>query len=186
MGFQEGKKAFLKYKEKINYAYQYSNLYIHSDERLRLLVNKICKNREGGYVYRKSLVESGEILGKEILTQFIRPGRSTVAIVGIPRGGKPLANGIKNEIPQAELLFTNDGAFRDADKELLQENKLSENVEFVIVVDTVVDLGTTVQRTLRFLYDKYPAKTYILVSLITAYDGAYKIEKMFPLVRHIT
>lgn len=185
MNLQDGKISVKKFSSEEVISFRYSNLYQVSSPRLKELSKLLCKDRKGGEAFRDNLFNAGILLGRGLKDLTFKVNERLIAVIGIPRGGIPLAKGICKSIPKSSLFYTNDGKNADSKKSLLLENFL-QKCQLIIVADTVVDLGVTAERTLRLLAQNYIESIIVLVSLITSVDGAYRLEKTFPKLNHYT
>lgn len=169
-------------------SFRYNNLYQVSSPQLKNLSKLLCVDRKGGKEFRNNLFSVGMLLGKGLKDLTSKVNEKLIAVIGIPRGGIPLAKGICKSIPKSRLFYTNDGKNTDSKRPLLLHNNFFQKCQLIIVADTVVDLGVTAERTLRFLAQNYTdtESIIVLISLITSVDGAHRLEKTFPKLNHYT
>lgn len=186
MNFQDGKISIKKFSSEEAISFKYSNLYQVSSPQLKKLSELLCLDRKGGKTFRDNLLSAGMLLGRGLKDITSKVNEKFIAVIGIPRGGISLAEGICKSIPKSNLFYTNDGRNSDSKKPLLLQSNFFQKCQLIIVADTVVDLGTTAERTLRFLAQNYTESIIVLVSLITSVDGAYRLEKTFSNLEHYT
>lgn len=186
MNYQDGEISVKKFNSREVISFRYSNLYQVSSPRLKKFSKLLCVNRKGGKEFRDNLFSAGILLGRGLKDLTSKVNGKLIAVIGIPRGGIPLAKGICKSIPGASLFYTNDGKNADSKKPLLLHDNFLQEYQLIIVADTVVDLGVTAERTLRLLVQNYTESIIVLVSLITSVDGAYRLEKTFPKLSHYT
>lgn len=185
MAFQErGEVAEVQGEFEINY--QFSNLYQITSPRIAELGEILCIDRIGGANFHDELHEVGALMGEILSTGGEESEHEPTLIIGIPRGGTPLAEGVRDAFSSAELVITNDGKNADPNKSLLEIDESLGNTKLIFVVDSVVDLGSTAERTIRAVYSKFPDSTIRVISLISSVDGAFRLERMFPRLRHYT
>lgn len=186
MNYQDGKILVRRFNSKKVISFRYSNLYQVSNPRIKRLNKLICQDRKGGKIFRENLFNVGILLGIGLRSVTSRIGENSIAVIGIPRGGVPLAKGICKSISKSKILYTNDGKNVNSKKPLITYNDSLQKCKIIVVADTVVDLGVTAERTLRFLIQNYTGSAIVLVSLITSLDGAHRLEKTFPKLSHYT
>lgn len=100
-------------------------------------------------------------------------------IIGIPRGGVPMAEGVSMVSPDSQLLFTNAGKNKDPNKRLLPEN-LPTKTSHIIICDTVVGTGDTVANTIQELSIFFPTINISLFSAIASEVGTRRLSNEFP------
>jgi len=186
MDHKDDKISVKKFNSEEIISFRYNHLYQISSPKLEELCELLCLDRKGGGAFRDNLLNAGLLLGKGLKDLTSEFNKKLIAVIGIPRGGILLAEGICRSIPKSSLFYTNDGKNSDPKKTLLLHKNFLQKCQLIIVVDTVVDLGTTAERTLRFLVQNYKENVIILISLITSVDGAYRLEKTFPKLSHYT
>lgn len=186
MKYQVDKISVKKFNSKKVISFRYSNLYQISNPQIKRLSKFICQDRKGGKIFRENLMNAGILLGMGLADLTLKIDKDLIAVIGIPRGGVSLAEGIYKSIPKSKIFYTNDGKNVNSKKPLLRYDHSLEKCQLIIVTDTVVDLGVTAERTLRFLIQNYTRSVIVLVSLVTSLDGAYRLEKTFPRINHYT
>lgn len=186
MNYQADKISVKKFNSKKVISFRYSNLYQVSNPQIKRLSKLICQDRKGGKIFRENLLNAGILLGMGLKDLTPKIDKDLIAVIGIPRGGTPLAEGICKSIPKSKIFYTNDGKFVNFKKPLLKYDDSLQKCQLIIVADTVIDLGVTAERTLKFLINNYARSDIVLVSLITSLDGAYRLEKTFPKMIHYT
>lgn len=185
MAFQERSEvAEVQGEFEINY--QFSNLYQITSPHIAELGESLCIDRVGGANFHDKLHEVGALMGEILSTGDEESEHGHTLIIGVPRGGTPLAEGVRDAFPSAELILTNDGKNADADKPFIEIDESLGNTRLIFVVDSVVDLSSTAERTIRAVYSKFPDSTIRVVSLISSVDGAFRLERMFPRLKHYT
>jgi len=186
MNYQDGIISVKKFSSKKTISFRYSNLYQVSNPQIKRLSKLICQDRKGGKMFRENIFNAGILLGMGLGDLTSKIDRDRIAVIGIPRGGTPLAEGICKSIPKSKIFYTNDGKNNNSKKPLLKYDDSLKKCQLIILADTVVDLGVTAERTIRFLIQNYTRSAILLVSLITSLDGAYRLEKTFPKINHYT
>lgn len=185
MAFQErGEITEVQGKFEINY--QFSNLYQITNPRIAELGKSLCIDRVGGVNFHDELHAVGVLMGEILSTRTERNEPESTLIIGIPRGGTPIAEGVREAFPRAKLALTNDGKNADPNKPLLEIDESLRDTKLIFVVDSVVDLGSTAERTIKVAYSNFPDSTVAVVSLISSVDGAFRLERMFPRLKHYT
>jgi len=182
MNYQDGKISVKKFSSEEIISFRYSNLYRVSSLRLKKLSELLCMDRIGGEAFRNNLLSAGILLGKGLKDITSKVNEELIAVVGIPRGGTPLVKGICKSIPKSRLFYSNAGNNADPNK----HDDFFQKCQLIIVADTLVNSGTTAEKTLSFLSQNYANCNIVLVSLITSADGAYRLEKTFPRLNHYT
>ncbi len=185
MRFPEGDRI-IKINAEFELTYRFQNLYQITSPRIEELGNSICQNRLGGEIFRDELHEVGILMGKGLPLDAQQAESESAMIIGIPRGGVPLAEGVKQSLPNAQLFFTNDGKNADPYRPLLALDTPEGYPNLILIIDTVVDLGSTDERTVREAYSQFPNSTISIISLITSVDGAFRLENTFPNLKHYT
>lgn len=183
MDLQAAKNGIKKCRSEITIQIKFANLFILTDPQIKRLADQVCQDRIGGDTFRKKLKEVGLLFGEYISTYASSHQINEVIIVGIPRGAVPFAEGIHQSLPLSRLFYTKKS---DTQNPIFEKNlPTSHNVLFVLA-DTVVDTGSTAESSLRFMYENYPNSKIVLVSMIAAADGAFRLDQTFPNLTHIT
>ena len=161
--------------------------------RMQHILADLSSDTVGGEPFRAKLREAGSFLAKaysiiETGTSsgaFIRTVYPTPLIMGIPRGGNPLAEGVRSEFPNSTYLLTNAGDKQRPDEPLLPDNFPSGSP--ILLVDTVIGSGETMMRHLDALEKKTPNIPVFLLSALALLDyQGFGLSRLFSNYPNLT
>lgn len=145
---------------------------------LNPFLSSIRADRSGGEPLRRNMAIIGEIMGSEWQSQNY-PGRNGT-IIGIPRSGTPMSDGLRAVFPGHDYLLSNDGGNRDEGQPILPDD-LTINDSNLLIADSVIVTGRTVALTLSAALSKAHSLEKIAVfSAFASVDGVINLLNMFP------
>lgn len=159
--------------------FSHPNLKICSDlPGLSPLLSSIRTDLSGGIPLRRNISAIAQIMGSEWQSENY-PGRGGT-IIGIPRSGIPMSDGLKMVFSGYEYLKANDGADRDEGQPILPDD-LVINGPNLLIADSVIITGTTVALTLSAALSKVRSIDQIAVfSAFSSVGGVINLLDMFP------
>jgi len=142
------------------------------------LLSSIRADRSGGEPLRQNISAVAEIMGRDWVSENY-PGRAGT-IIGIPRSGVPMGNGLNAVFPGYDYLLSNDGGNRDEGQPILPNN-LSINGPNLLVTDSVIVTGRTVALTLSAALSKASSLERVTVfAAFASAGGLINLLKIFP------
>jgi hypothetical protein len=142
------------------------------------LLSAISTDRTGGVLLRRNISAIGEIMGRDWRSENSTGGGG--AIIGIPRSGTPLSNGLQAAFPGYAHMLSNDGGTRDEGQPILPHD-LVLNEPSILIADSVIVTGTTVALTLSAALSRARSvKRIVVFSAFAAIDGVENLFDVFP------
>lgn len=142
------------------------------------LLSSIRADRSGGGPLRQNISAVAEIMGRDWASENY-PGRNGT-IIGIPRSGVPMSDGLNAVFPGYDYLLSNDGGNRDEGQPILPDD-LSINGSNLLVTDSVIVTGRTVALTLSAALSK--ARSIERATVFAAFasvGGLINLLEIFP------
>jgi uracil phosphoribosyltransferase len=173
--------------------------------RMQGLLSAVRTDTVGGEPFRASLKNIGSILAGEYKRLFQTPAQETghrqskslpttvfpaPLIIGIPRGGTPLAEGVLSALPNASYFLTNAGDERDSNQPLFPKTFTTDSTsQDILIVDTVVGSGGTVLRHLEALKEMNidtSARIFLLSTIALSDYQGYGLRGLFSYYPDLT
>lgn len=112
-------------------------------------------------------------------------------IVGIPRGGIPLAEGVRSELPHTSYFLTNAGDDKRPDEPLFPDNFPTGPANSpLVLVDTAIGSGATIMQHLDAYDEINPGAPVVVLSAIALLDheghGLSRLFSSYPDLTVIT
>lgn len=106
-----------------------------------------------------------------------------VLILPLMRGGEPMSRGVYQYFPRAKLFHYNDKD--DKSSSTLESVLTSSNIKDIIIVDSVINEGRSVRRSLASLGTNQCLRVYVLIAVMQK-DASVNLPKEFPRVQFLT
>lgn len=144
----------------------------------QLLVD-IKNDRIGGAPLRDNLRAVAGQMGRGWGLQS--GGQPNGTIIGIPRSGVPMAEGLSAVFPGYSYALANDGATRDSGRPIIPDDLDMKRQANILVADSVIVTGKTIAKTVVALLEKSTDPGNITVfSAFAAAEGLHALLKIFP------
>lgn len=145
------------------------------------LVSAICSDRIGGEPLRQNITSLAQAMGQTWKSQTVFEQDDNGVVIGIPRGGVHMGNGLHNLVPHYTHIDANQGLQRVADKPVVSLDHIGAQAKHVLIGDTALFTGRTVAKTLEAVSTQVSPETHILVFIAIAYlPGIMQLVARFP------
>lgn len=152
----------------------YSNL-----PELNPILSSIRADRSGGTPLRNNIAAVGEIMGRE--WQSGNGLRRDGMIIGIPRSGIPIGDGLRTVFSGYNYYLSNDGANKNTSQPILSDDLSFDSTTNLLIADSVIVTGTTIAQTLKAALSKTRSIDKMAVfSAFASTDGIVNLLNMFP------
>jgi hypothetical protein len=143
------------------------------------LLSLIKTDRNGGEALRQNIFATAEIMGRRWQSENC-PERNGM-IIGIPRSGIPMSDGLRAVFSKYNYCSSNDGANKDVDQPVLPDDLNFDSVANLLIADSVIVTGATVTQTLKAALSKARSIDRIAVfSVFASADGIMNLFDVFP------
>ena len=160
--------------------YNHEKLVIFDNEAVtKQLLYEIRSEQVGGQHFANNIRVLAALMGQNWLYMHSPFVTSPPIIIGIPRGGTPMAEGVKKVSPESPLVFTDARGKQNPNRKLLPENSPKETRD-IIICDTVVGTGNTIANTIQELKRSFPATNISLFSTVASEFSVGRLSDEFP------
>jgi len=146
---------------------------------LNPILSSIRADRSGGTPLRNNISAVGEIMGRK--WQSENDLGQDGMIIGIPRSGIPMGDGLRTVFSGYNYYLSNDGANKNTSQPVLPDDLSFDRVTNLLIADSVIVTGTTIAQTLRAALSKIRSIDKIAVfSAFASAEGIMNLLDMFP------
>lgn len=129
--------------------------------------------------------DSTVALGKAAMHHVPAILNHSTLFVCVPRGAYPLAIGATEQYPNAGIIVTNDGAHKNSDP-LIPDSVPIQYIGTLFFVDSVLDQGGTLDRTLEALSHKIFAERIVMPTVIAHPPTVERVLQQYPSLHIVT
>lgn len=143
------------------------------------LLTSVQYDRSGGEPLRRNMTAIAEIIGREWRSENSRGGNGV--IIGVPRSGVPMSDGLKTVFPEYNYLLSNSGANQDANQPILPSDLTFNGSTNLLIADSVIVTGGTIAEILRTAQSGTISFNQIAVfAAFASTEGVTTLLKIFP------
>ncbi|MDP1722778.1 MAG: uracil phosphoribosyltransferase [Candidatus Gottesmanbacteria bacterium] len=124
-------------------------------------------------------------LGSAAATRIPVVDNESRVFVCVPRGSYPLTWGARESFPDAPLIITNDGAHKTIGP-LMSNEVPDQHVGSLIIVDSVLDQGGTLDRTIAACDGRISAEQIVMLTVIAHPPTVERVLNQYPTLHIIT
>lgn len=147
------------------------------------VLSAIRTDETGGQPFRAKLAELTTIMVREwqeIIPLESANSHEPLISIAIPRGGSPMGTGLKEIFPLSSHFESNDGINRDATRSLLPPDFPRRPIDHVVIADTVIGTGTTIERTIEAIKNLARVKYFHIFTAVASDYGLKQLFQKYP------
>lgn len=149
---------------------------------VKRILHSIRNDNRGGRAFRSNLKRLAFILGSNL----VREWKSVVSInnfpviIDIPRGGEPFGEGLKVLFPASFHCHTYYDSRIKPEMFLLPANFPKAELQNVIIADTVLATGQTIEKAIRAIRKVIRAKHIFVITGVASLVGIRFLTRKYP------